>query len=175
MTELSISAHALDVECAEKFAELLSSPSCHLKALSLGDSTFGDAAMTALCRGIASNTTLTSLDAEHKVRCTEACYSSQLQQCVRTRFPPVALRRRPGGRRSCTSATGCSSLGSCLCARRVWGRGAREASVPLFRPAPACSHCSSAATSWAPQVRHGRALRQPLVLMPNCNAAASTY
>lgn len=68
LTELSITAHTLDTACARHVADLLSSPVSHLKTISLGNSTLGDEAMAELCRGIAANSSLTSVDAEHKVR-----------------------------------------------------------------------------------------------------------
>ncbi len=120
VTELSISAHALDAECAEKFAELLSSPVCHLKALSLGDSTFGDQAMTALCKGIAGNTTLTALDAEHKVRAP----ARSLSQCR----PPL-LRRSDAASLGHGDASFLCAHGACALPRvcRVLARGERRA------------------------------------------------
>ena len=44
-----------------------------IKTLSVGDSTFGDAGFQALAEGLAANHSLTSLDAEKKVRNLHTC------------------------------------------------------------------------------------------------------
>jgi hypothetical protein len=66
LTELTVASHPLGPEAAAAFAGALAAPGSRLATVSIGNSAFGDEAMTELCRGLQASASLTHLDAERK-------------------------------------------------------------------------------------------------------------